>query len=120
MASEIGPRITTQLLSVLGLMLEQPSASWYGLELAGKTGIRGGTIYPLLARLERAGWLESEFEAIDPSAEGRPRRRLYRLTGAGEIAARQRLVEADMDRRKRRSPSRPVRLPQQLPRGGTA
>jgi PadR family transcriptional regulator, regulatory protein PadR len=48
-----------------------------------------GTLYKALDRMERAGLLESEWE--DPSIaadEGRPRRRLYRVTGVGERAAR--------------------------------
>ena len=38
-----------------------------------------GTLYPLLARLEAAGWFTSEWEDVDPSEVGRPRRRLYKL-----------------------------------------
>jgi PadR family transcriptional regulator, regulatory protein PadR len=46
-----------------------------------------GTLYKALARLEDAGLLTSRWE--DPAAaEGRPRRRLYELTGRGaEVAA---------------------------------
>jgi len=46
-----------------------------------------GTLYKALDRLERAGYLESRWE--DPmvaAAEGRPRRRFYRVTLAGEGA----------------------------------
>jgi PadR family transcriptional regulator PadR len=46
-----------------------------------------GTLYKALERLERAGLLESRWE--DPligAGEGRPRRRLYRVTMAGEGA----------------------------------
>src|SRR6266540_3142630 len=46
-----------------------------------------GTLYKALDRLERAGLLESRWE--DPligAGEGRPRRRYYRLTLAGEGA----------------------------------
>jgi PadR family transcriptional regulator PadR len=57
----------------------------YGLELIEATGLRGGTLYPLVARLERAGWLESEWEP--PAEEGRPRRRYYRLTREGAARA---------------------------------
>jgi PadR family transcriptional regulator PadR len=46
-----------------------------------------GTLYKALARLERGGLLESCWEAPDEAAaEGRPRRRLYRVTGAGAQA----------------------------------
>jgi PadR family transcriptional regulator PadR len=46
-----------------------------------------GTLYKALSRLEREGYLESRWE--DPmaaAAEGRPRRRFYRLTLEGEGA----------------------------------
>jgi PadR family transcriptional regulator, regulatory protein PadR len=46
-----------------------------------------GTLYKALDRLERAGLLESSWE--DPAVaadEGRPRRRLYRVTALGEQA----------------------------------
>ena len=49
-----------------------------------------GTLYKALDRLERAGLLESRWE--DPNigaGEGRPRRRFYRLTAAGEGALAQ-------------------------------
>ncbi len=46
-----------------------------------------GTLYKALERMQRAGLLESRWE--DPhvaAAEGRPLRRLYRVTGLGEQA----------------------------------
>ena len=46
-----------------------------------------GTLYKALDRLRRLGFLESEWE--DPllaAQEGRPRRRFYSLTAAGEAA----------------------------------
>jgi len=47
-----------------------------------------GTLYKALGRMEAAGLLESRWEEPDLAlVEGRPRRRLYRLTGAGELAA---------------------------------
>jgi PadR family transcriptional regulator, regulatory protein PadR len=58
-----------------------------------------GTLYKALDRLEQAGLLESAWE--DPAVaadEGRPRRRLYRVTALGEQAAA-------------RAPAAPGRLP---------
>jgi hypothetical protein len=54
-----------------------------------------GTLYKALARLERDGLLTSRWEEIDASAEGRPRRRLYRVTGqaASALATSRRLLE---------------------------
>ncbi len=46
-----------------------------------------GTLYKALGRLERADLLESRWEEPElAEAEGRPRRRLYRITGAGAAA----------------------------------
>ena len=46
-----------------------------------------GTLYKALARLEDAGLLSSRWEDHEPAEEaGRPRRRLYRVTSAGQAA----------------------------------
>jgi DNA-binding PadR family transcriptional regulator len=51
--------------------------------LSRAAGLASGTIHPILARLERAGWLESRWEDVDPREQGRPRRRYYQLTPDG-------------------------------------
>jgi len=61
-------------------------------ELRDRDGARAltahGTLYKALDRMETAGLLDSRWEdPDDAAAEGRPRRRLYRVTGAGEQAA---------------------------------
>ena len=73
------PRITGNVAAVLAAMVEDPQRPWYGLELARDSNIGSGTIYAVLRRLERSGWVEASWEAIDPAAEGRPARRLYQL-----------------------------------------
>jgi DNA-binding PadR family transcriptional regulator len=85
--------MTTQTLTVLGTMLTDPDADWYGLELCKLAHLKPGTIYPILDRLLKAEWLQRRWEDIDPTVEKRPRRRLYRLTGVGAPAARQALDE---------------------------
>ncbi len=80
--------MTMQTLAVLSTMLSDPEADWYGLDLCKRSGIAPGTIYPLLARLVKAGWLERTWESIDPVVEGRPRRRLYCLTALGATEGR--------------------------------
>jgi DNA-binding PadR family transcriptional regulator len=87
------PRMTIPTLSVLGALLNRPSEALYGLEIARVADLHSGTLYPILARLERAGWVESDWEAIDASETGRPRRRYYRLTGAGADHAASALKE---------------------------
>src|SRR5215468_5760791 len=86
--------MTLQTIAVLQAMLEAPTHAHYGLQLAGKTHLPTGTIYPILARLEKAGWVSSTWEARDPSELERPRRRLYLLTGSGAQAARSALADA--------------------------
>ncbi|MGH7749058.1 MAG: PadR family transcriptional regulator [Candidatus Dormibacteria bacterium] len=78
--------------AVLRQMLENPAADHYGFALAEATSFPSGTIYPILARLETAGWLASFWEQGDPAELQRPRRRMYRLTGAGAHAAREALT----------------------------
>jgi DNA-binding PadR family transcriptional regulator len=49
-----------------------------------------GTLYRALGRLENMGLLQSRWEASEVhTSEGRPARRLYQLTAAGELAARE-------------------------------
>lgn len=75
------PRKTIQRAVILRAMLEAPFASWYGLEIVRDSGLKSGTVYPALAALEQAGLLASHWEDVDPSVEGRPRRRLYQVVG---------------------------------------
>ena len=83
------PRMTLQTLKVLKVLLDRPTMQQYGLQISKRTGLAVGSLYPILGRLERAGWLDSEWERSDVHAEGRPRRRYYRLTGDGAERARQ-------------------------------
>jgi PadR family transcriptional regulator PadR len=81
-------RVTLAVATLLRLFLEDPAEPRYGYDLMRLTGYPSGKLYPILARLERAGWLRKEIEQIDPSAAGRPARRHYRLTDEGLTAAR--------------------------------
>lgn len=78
--------LSTQL--VLRAMLAEPAREMYGLEICRAAELPSGTIHPILARLEGYGWLESRWEDIEPTKEGRPRRRYYRLSPAGAERAR--------------------------------
>lgn len=79
------------LIAVLSTFLRDPGKTRYGLEIIKEAGLPSGTIYPLLARLEDEGWLSSEWEQINEREEGRRRRRLYQLTGLGQLAAADRV-----------------------------
>jgi DNA-binding PadR family transcriptional regulator len=65
-----------------------------GVEICTAAGLASGTIHPILARLERFGWLESRWEGIDPAVEGRPRRRYYQLSSDGAEQATRALAGA--------------------------
>jgi DNA-binding PadR family transcriptional regulator len=79
--------ITTNVARVLRQFLDDPQEPRYGLDLMRATHLSSGTMYVVLARLERAGMLISTTEDIDPAEAGRPARRLYRLTAEGAQAA---------------------------------
>jgi DNA-binding PadR family transcriptional regulator len=87
------PQITRQVEAVFAALLRDATEPRYGRDLAREAKLAGGTIYPLLIRLEEAGWLESEWEDIDPHRAGRRRRRYYKLTGEGARVARRHLAE---------------------------
>jgi PadR family transcriptional regulator len=88
-----GVRITSAVARVLAALLDDPAADRYGLDLIRATGLPSGTIYPILIRLQRAGWLSAHWEEIDPVAEGRPARRYYRMTPDGTALARTELAQ---------------------------
>lgn len=92
--SPTGLRMTLATQLVLRAMLAEPTRETYGLQICHDAGLPSGTIHPILARLERLGWLESWWEAVVPQEEGRPRRRYYRLTEDGAECARVALAQA--------------------------
>ena len=80
-----------------GIELQAADGDFYGFALAkriadqsGATTLTAhGTLYKALSRLAERGLVESEWEDPGIAAdEGRPRRRLYRVTGAGAVAYR--------------------------------
>ncbi|MEP6480310.1 MAG: helix-turn-helix transcriptional regulator [Rhodoglobus sp.] len=82
-------RVTAPTLDVLAQLLGSTDPTW-GLLIVKATGRPAGTVYPILDRLERLGWIESEWEVGDrPGA----RRRLYSLTGEAELATTRLMAE---------------------------
>lgn len=67
-------------------LLDAAGADWsHGYALCRAAGIKSGTLYPLLIRLESQGHLEARWEGPAP---GRPPRHVYRLTATGRELAR--------------------------------
>jgi DNA-binding PadR family transcriptional regulator len=87
-------RITKQTEEILDYLSSEPTTELAGADIERATGIKKGTVYPAVARMTRFGWLEWRWEDIDPKVAGRPRKRLYKLTGEGERAVQQIASEA--------------------------
>jgi DNA-binding PadR family transcriptional regulator len=79
-------RRSPQTLQVLQAFLAAPREWRYGYDISRDTGVKSGTLYPILMRLEENGLLESDWET---SEAGRPPRHIYRLTRTGQRAARE-------------------------------
>jgi PadR family transcriptional regulator PadR len=84
---ETNVSVTPKVAQILKVFLEDVEQPRYGFELMQLTKQPSGTAYPILATLERAGWIESRQEDVDPSKAGRPRRRIYAITPDGEALA---------------------------------
>jgi PadR family transcriptional regulator, regulatory protein PadR len=90
--------LETEILEVALSMRRSGQATFHGFGLAQamreQTGSRSltghGTLYKALSRLEEFGLLTSGWE--DQAAEGRPRRRLYELSGQGAKVAERALA----------------------------
>jgi PadR family transcriptional regulator PadR len=82
------PRMSAQTLKLIGALMATPGHGLSGVEISRETGLASGTVYPILFRLEQAGWLVGQWETDDANALGRPRRRYYRMTGVGATKAR--------------------------------
>ncbi|GAA4239732.1 hypothetical protein GCM10022254_61140 [Actinomadura meridiana] len=85
-------RMTDQMLAVLSVLLRSDDEKGqYGQRVAAATALRTGTVYPILVRFERAGWVTSRWEDRDDPSEvrdsGAPRK-YYKLTSEGRERAR--------------------------------
>lgn len=75
---------TNSSLAVAEVMLSNPSGRYYGYDLWRVSGVRPGTLYPMLARFERAGLLRSRWQELEtlPISQSLPRK-YYTLTDKG-------------------------------------
>ncbi|MFT4279660.1 PadR family transcriptional regulator [Microbacterium sp.] len=94
-------RVTAATADVLDVLLQAEDPVW-GLHVVGLTGRPAGSVYPILERLERLGWITSEWE--EPSERRGARRRLYVLSGEARTAAGAAIARA---RRGAALPARP-------------
>jgi DNA-binding PadR family transcriptional regulator len=81
------PNNSRQTRALLATLLELSQQWRHGYDLSKETGLKSGTLYPLLMRLSAQGLLESRWQ--DPERPGLPARHVYRLTASGLALARE-------------------------------
>lgn len=89
--------LSPQAHAVLLALVATPLEWRYGYDLSKQTGLKSGTLYPLLLRLEAQGMLEAEWR--EATQLGRPPRHAYRLTEEGLSIAK--VIALAVDFRKR-------------------
>lgn len=87
-------KCSRQTLALLAALMERPRTWQHGYEVSKETGLKSGTLYPILIRLSEQGLLNSRWK--DAERPGRPPRHVYRLTATGLALAREQ-VEVAMD-----------------------
>jgi len=85
------PNLSKPTLLLMEILLADPLAWRHGYDISKDTGLKSGTLYPLLMRLGDLGYLASKWKPAEQP--GRPPRHLYRLTAAGIKLAREILTE---------------------------
>jgi DNA-binding PadR family transcriptional regulator len=86
------PNSSRQTRALLATLLDR-SQSWrHGYDLSKETGLRSGTLYPLLMRLSEQGLLEQRWQEAE--RPGLPPRHVYRLTASGRALAREQEMAA--------------------------
>ena len=78
-------RLSPQTLQVLDAFLQAPTDWIYGYDISRNTGLKSGTLYPILMRLAEHKLLETSWEM---EAKGRPPRHMFKLTEDGLRYAR--------------------------------
>jgi DNA-binding PadR family transcriptional regulator len=78
-------RLSPQTILVLDAFLKHPEEWKYGYDISRTTGLRSGTLYPILMRMAERHLLETKWEAAET---GKPPRHMYRFTPDGLRFAR--------------------------------
>ncbi len=84
-------RSSRQTLQVLAEFLADERAWRYGYDISRVTGLKSGTLYPILMRLAERRLLEASWET---TAEGRPPRHMVKLTEEGLRYARTQVADS--------------------------
>lgn len=82
--------MTEQELALMQVLLEHGNDWTYGYDLSRATGLKSGTLYPMLIRFADRGWLDHEWR----HELGEKPRHMYRLTSVGRRATKLALEQA--------------------------
>ena len=86
------PNSSRQTRTLLAAFLDRTGRWRHGYDLSKETGLRSGTLYPLLMRLSEQDLLEQRWQEAE--RPGLPPRHVYRLTATGLVLAREQELEA--------------------------
>lgn len=85
--SPLFPLVKPLSLSALAVLGAVSRSVRYGFDIMDATSLPSGTVYPVLGRLERDGYVRSKWESVTVAQrEKRPPRRYYEITAAGSRA----------------------------------
>jgi PadR family transcriptional regulator PadR len=84
-------RRSPQSKLVLAEFLQSEQEWKYGYDISRNTGLKSGTLYPILMRLAEYRMLEANWETLET---GRPPRHMYKLTCNGLRYARAQMSAA--------------------------
>ena len=73
--------LSAEARAVMLALAETPTRWRHGYDLIKDTGLKSGTLYPILMRLADRGLMEAVWQ--DAEHPGRPPRHAYRLTAEG-------------------------------------
>jgi len=86
--------LSKEARTLVQALADTPLEWRYGYDLLKATGLKSGTLYPILMRLADRGLLEAKW--LEAETLGRPQRHAYKLTPAGRSLAAQ-LTNATSD-----------------------
>jgi DNA-binding PadR family transcriptional regulator len=76
----MGRSLSPQARKVLRALLNAPGHTGYGYGISQSTGLKSGTLYPILMRLAELNLVDASWESVQT---GKPPRHVYKLTARG-------------------------------------
>jgi DNA-binding PadR family transcriptional regulator len=84
-------RVTKPTIKIATYLAELKTGSTWGLQICSETKLGSGSVYSVLDRFEKYGWVESFWE--DDNGRRGARRRLYKVTQSGKKSLKQLVAE---------------------------